>query len=125
MKKWRIAGINFDHFHMGDLLRQASEHPNAEIVGISDYANFGAEIGGDLPGARNDARDFRDVLIAQKGFAAENIHMVLDQEATRDRLVSELSLRAQTADLADLACQLVERIGCGVGRRDQGQRSHT
>jgi predicted dehydrogenase len=36
MKKWRIAGINFDHFHMGDLLRQASEHPNAEIVGISD-----------------------------------------------------------------------------------------
>ncbi len=36
MKKWRIAGINFDHFHMGDLLRQTSEHPNAEIVGISD-----------------------------------------------------------------------------------------
>lgn len=62
----------------------------AVIVGISDYANFGAEIGGDLPGARNDARDFRDVLIAQKGFAAENIHMILDQEATRDRIVSEL-----------------------------------
>eukprot|EP01031_Cornospumella_fuschlensis_P009694 gene9694-11897_t len=36
MKKWRIAGINFDHFHMGDLLRQASEHPSAEIVGIAD-----------------------------------------------------------------------------------------
>lgn len=36
MKKWRIAGINFDHFHMGDLLRQAHSHPNAEIVGISD-----------------------------------------------------------------------------------------
>lgn len=36
MKKWRIAGINFDHFHMGDLLRQTFEHPNAEIVGISD-----------------------------------------------------------------------------------------
>ncbi len=35
-KKWRIAGINFDHFHMGDLLRQTSEHPNAEIVGICD-----------------------------------------------------------------------------------------
>lgn len=62
----------------------------AVIVGISDYANFGPEIGGDLPGARNDARDFRDVLIAQKGFAPENIHMVLDQEATRERIVSEL-----------------------------------
>lgn len=33
---WRIAGINFDHFHMGDLLRLVAEHPNAEIVGISD-----------------------------------------------------------------------------------------
>ncbi|MSU33242.1 MAG: Gfo/Idh/MocA family oxidoreductase [Pedosphaera sp.] len=38
MKKriWKIAGINFDHFHMGDLLRYAHAHPNAEIVGISD-----------------------------------------------------------------------------------------
>ncbi len=36
MKSWRIAGINFDHFHMGDLLRMAREHPKAEIVGISD-----------------------------------------------------------------------------------------
>ncbi len=35
-KRWRIAGINFDHFHMGDLLRQTARHPNAEIVGISD-----------------------------------------------------------------------------------------
>lgn len=35
-KHWRIAGINFDHFHMGDLLRYAAEHPRAEIVGISD-----------------------------------------------------------------------------------------
>ncbi|MCG8599148.1 MAG: Gfo/Idh/MocA family oxidoreductase [Verrucomicrobiales bacterium] len=33
---WRIAGINFDHFHMGDLLRMAHEHPDAEIVGIAD-----------------------------------------------------------------------------------------
>jgi predicted dehydrogenase len=35
-KKWKIAGINFDHMHMGDLLRQTFDHPNAEIVGISD-----------------------------------------------------------------------------------------
>jgi hypothetical protein len=62
----------------------------AVIVGISDYMNFGPEIGGDLPGARNDARDFRDVLIAQKGFQPANIHMVLDGEATRERIVSEL-----------------------------------
>ena len=35
-KRYRIAGINFDHFHMGDLLRDAHEHPDAEIVGICD-----------------------------------------------------------------------------------------
>jgi glucose-fructose oxidoreductase len=34
MKTWKIAGINFDHMHMGDLLRLVHEHPNAEIVGI-------------------------------------------------------------------------------------------
>lgn len=68
-----------------------SRTPNsyALIVGVSDYANFGNEIGGDLPGARNDARDWRDVLVAQKGFAPENIHMILDLEATRARIVSE------------------------------------
>jgi glucose-fructose oxidoreductase len=35
-RTWRIVGINFDHMHMGDLLRQVYEHPAAEIVGISD-----------------------------------------------------------------------------------------
>jgi predicted dehydrogenase len=32
----KIVGINFDHFHMGDLLRMVHEHPRAEIVGICD-----------------------------------------------------------------------------------------
>src|SRR3954465_14110267 len=36
MKKWRIAGINFDHMHMGDNLRMAFNHPDADIVGICD-----------------------------------------------------------------------------------------
>ncbi|MDX2007652.1 MAG: Gfo/Idh/MocA family oxidoreductase [Meiothermus sp.] len=35
-KTWKIAGINFDHMHMGDLLRLVHEHPSAEIVGIAD-----------------------------------------------------------------------------------------
>jgi glucose-fructose oxidoreductase len=34
--RWRVAGVNFDHFHMGDLLRMVWEHPQAEIVGICD-----------------------------------------------------------------------------------------
>jgi len=36
MGKWRVAGISFEHVHMGDLLRQVHAHPNAEIVGICD-----------------------------------------------------------------------------------------
>ena len=35
-KRWKLAGINFDHFHMGDLLRYAHQHPHVEVVGISD-----------------------------------------------------------------------------------------
>ncbi len=34
MAKHRIAGINFDHQHMGDLLRLVMQHDEAEIVGI-------------------------------------------------------------------------------------------
>jgi glucose-fructose oxidoreductase len=34
--KIRVAGINFDHFHMGDLLRMAFDHPQVEIVGVCD-----------------------------------------------------------------------------------------
>ncbi|MBC8010989.1 MAG: gfo/Idh/MocA family oxidoreductase, partial [Burkholderiales bacterium] len=49
-KRWKVAGINFDHMHMGDLLRHVHEHPDADIVGIADAqparmassaANFG------------------------------------------------------------------------------------
>lgn len=36
MPRFKIAGINFDHMHMGDNLRMAFNHPDAEIVGISD-----------------------------------------------------------------------------------------
>jgi len=36
MRRWKIAGINFDHFHMGDNLRFAHEHPACDIVGLSD-----------------------------------------------------------------------------------------
>ncbi|HLX63811.1 MAG TPA: Gfo/Idh/MocA family oxidoreductase [Planctomycetota bacterium] len=36
MKKWRVAGINFDHMHMGDNLRMAADHPGVELVGICD-----------------------------------------------------------------------------------------
>lgn len=35
-KQWRIAGVNFSHMHMGDLLREVVNHSDAELVGICD-----------------------------------------------------------------------------------------
>jgi len=35
-RPFRVAGISFDHMHMGDLLRQVHDHPEAEIAGICD-----------------------------------------------------------------------------------------
>lgn len=32
----RVIGVSFDHMHMGDLLRQVHDHPEAEIAGIFD-----------------------------------------------------------------------------------------
>ncbi len=36
MKRWKVVGINFDHMHMGDLLRRAMAHPQVDLVGVSD-----------------------------------------------------------------------------------------
>jgi hypothetical protein len=32
----RIVGSSFEHAHIGDLLREAYENPNAEIAGVLD-----------------------------------------------------------------------------------------
>ncbi len=53
----KVAGINFDHFHMGDLLRMAAEHPQVELVGICD----------DQPERMNDA-------IEAFGIARDRVH---------------------------------------------------
>ena len=47
MRKWRIVGLSFEHAHMGDLLREVYEHPNAEIVG-----SMGCRQGEDGGGSR-------------------------------------------------------------------------
>lgn len=33
---FRVAGISFEHMHMGDNLRMAAEHPRCQVVGICD-----------------------------------------------------------------------------------------
>src|SRR4030095_3077728 len=36
MNKLKVVALNFDHMHMGDLLRKCHEHPDVEIAGICD-----------------------------------------------------------------------------------------
>lgn len=36
MKKLKVVGLNFDHMHMGDLLRMCHEHPSVKIAGVCD-----------------------------------------------------------------------------------------
>ncbi len=81
------------------LLTAAFAHPRrddaprkwAVVVGVGDYLNYADEAGGDLPGAVNDARGMREVLVARWGFPAENVHMLLDGAATRDAIRRELT----------------------------------
>lgn len=61
----------------------------ALVIGISDYMYFGDEIGGDLPGAANDARGIADVLVNKYDFAPGNVKLILDHDATRARIESE------------------------------------
>jgi glucose-fructose oxidoreductase len=67
-KIWRVAGINFDHFHMGDLLRMVFDHPRAEIVGIcdEDAGQMGEAIGNF--GLRDDQvfTDYRECMETTK-----------------------------------------------------------
>jgi glucose-fructose oxidoreductase len=68
MKKYRVAGINFDHMHMGDLLRLVATNPHTEIVGICD----------DDPGRMQSAiRNFR--------IPADRVFTDVDECLTRTR----------------------------------------
>ncbi len=64
MQPWKIAGINFDHMHMGDLLRMAFNHPRAEIVGICDQepARMQAAASNFNIAAERQFTDFRECL---------------------------------------------------------------
>ncbi|QDU33889.1 Glucose--fructose oxidoreductase precursor [Poriferisphaera corsica] len=52
--KLRIVGINFDHMHMGDLLRQASEDERVEIVGMWHHERDRPEMVADRLGLSHD-----------------------------------------------------------------------
>jgi len=71
-------------------LCRAEEPPDklALLVGIGDYPEEVNE-GGlcDLPGAQNDPELIRNLLIERFGFAPENIKVLLNEQATHERIV--------------------------------------
>ena len=85
MAKWRVAGISFDHMHMGDLLRMVHDHPEAEIAGIYDpdparmadaIANFaipGERVFTDLDACLNAARPDLAILCSAPAAHADDV----------------------------------------------------
>lgn len=67
----------------------------ALLVGIDQYlpARSGVDAGRsvtDLDGAINDVEALRAVLVARFGFKTENVHVLRNGEATRDRIFTEM-----------------------------------
>lgn len=61
----------------------------ALIVGISKYKDPSLN----LKYAAKDASDFRDFLIKEANFAPDHIHLLLDEQATKERILAEFGDR--------------------------------
>lgn len=105
--------------HIQDLLGQAENLSNpiryALVVGIDRYQNQDIQ---PLSGAENDARATRTTLIQRLGFRSEDIILLLNCEATRERLVAEFRNLARTAETRPA---LFYFAGYGSTQREQGR----
>ena len=90
MRKLKVVGLNFDHMHMGDLLRKCHEHPGVEIVGICDAD-----------------RTRMQAAITQFQIPPERVFTDLDDclETTRPDFAIICSSTAQHADYVELVAQ--------------------
>ncbi len=70
----------------------------ALCVGINDYPVRGA----DLKGCVNDAKAWASILVERFGFEADNVAVLLDKQATKQRILSELDRLIATAKDGDV-----------------------
>src|SRR6266540_1330180 len=62
----------------------------ALLVGINNY-KYPDKVSS-LEGCLNDVRDIRDILISKRyGFRAEDIHVLRNEEATRENILKEFN----------------------------------
>lgn len=114
----RVVGIGFDHMHIGDQLRTAMDHPDAEVVGVLDRSeerplSVIGDLGLDVP----VMTDF-DELIQQ---AAPDIAFVCSTTAEHPVWVSRLAAAgvhviiekpmADSPEAADAMAADAERAG--------------
>jgi metacaspase-1 len=71
---------------------------HALCVGINNYPVRGA----DLKGCVNDAKAWASILVERFGFAADNVAVLLDKQATKQRILSELDRLIATAKNGDV-----------------------
>ena len=71
---------------------------HALCVGINDYPVRGA----DLKGCVNDAKAWAAVLVERFGFVAGNVVVLLDKQATKQRILTELDRLIATATSGDV-----------------------
>src|SRR5689334_22273909 len=64
----------------------------ALVIGIDSYQNIGP-----LLHAANDARALADVLVKKFGFPVENVRVLLNSDATRENILREFLLWADTS----------------------------
>jgi len=119
MAKWRVAGINFDHMHMGDLLREVFEHADAEIVGIYDksrermqaaIANFGIpeeRVFTDLDACLEQSRPDLAIICAATAEHADHVEQVARHK------VHVLVEKPFAASLADADRMIAAMQGAG------------
>ncbi|RYF91673.1 MAG: caspase family protein, partial [Chitinophagaceae bacterium] len=88
----------------------AQAKQTALIIGINTYKPPLSEVTGtdtrrswsNLDGCVNDATAMRDVAIAKYNFPEKNITTLLDAEASRDRIISELKKLVAEAKAGDV-----------------------
>ena len=77
------------------LLKTRYSASRALVIGINDYDKASP-----LSYAVNDAREVHDVLVAELGFSEENVTLLVDSDATRERIrTSYLAFASPSIDL--------------------------
>lgn len=120
MKRWRVAGVNFDHMHMGDLLREVFNHPEADIVGIYDkdparmqsaVANFNIvadQVFTDLDECLEKSKPDLAIICAATGEHADHVERVAKHKV---HVLVEKPFAASIAD-ADRMIAATSAAGC-------------